>query len=87
MLQMPTPRPRPAPKGQARRHLATDAKPMPTPEIYKQSNGPLWLYRYPYNGVWISGVADTEAKAVDLAEQFYMRETAQGRLDSVIVVE
>ena len=87
MLQMPTPRARPAPKEHVRRHLVPGAKPMPTPQVYEQSNGPLWLYRYPYNGVWISGVADTEAEAVDHAEQFYMRETAQGRQDSVIVAE
>lgn len=73
-----------------RRALIPGAKPLPEVQTFKQSGGmktPLWLSRFPYNGVWITGVANNEDEALDAAEQWYMRETRQGQDDSVMVVE
>ena len=57
----------------------------PDVQTYRQTNGPLYLTRFEYNGVWISGVGDDEGSAIDNAQQFYMRETRQGRDESELV--
>lgn len=58
------------------------------PEIqtYRQTNGPLYLTRFCYNKLWVTGVGQSEAHAVYLAQQFYMNETQLGRENSVKVV-
>ena len=57
----------------------------PDVQTYRQTNGPLYLTRFRYNGVWISGIGSNEASAIDNAQQFYMMETRQGRDESELV--
>lgn len=80
----PAPASMPAPpdREQPRRVLKPGAKPLPEPQTFRQTNGPLWLFRFAYNGIWITGTGASEAGAIDKAQQFYMRETAQGQKDS-----
>ena len=45
-------------KDQVRRVLVPGAKPIPEIQRYRQTNGSLYLTRFPYNGVWITGVGN-----------------------------
>lgn len=66
------------------RILKPDAKPMPNIETYRQTNGPMYMSRMKYNGVWLTAVAVDQPQATYNAEQFYMNETAQGQKDSIV---
>lgn len=72
------------PKGHTARMLIPGAS-FPEMEVFRQTNGPLFLTRMKYNGCHISGTGPTEVEAVEAARQFYMNETAQGQRDSVEV--
>ena len=69
-----------------RRALKPGAAPMPHIETYRQTNGSLYLTRFAYglSRVWITGIGDSEADALDNAQQFYMNHTTQGRDDSEV---
>ena len=64
------------------RRLKDGAKPLPEIQSYRQTNGSLYLTRFNYNRVWITGTGENEQQALYNARQFYMHETAQGRADS-----
>lgn len=81
-VMMPAP---PDEPGQPRRVLKPDARPIPEIQAYRQTNGPLYLVRLKYNGVWLTTTGADEPTAINKLRQFYMRETAQGRADSVEV--
>ena len=56
------------------------------PEIkaYKQTQGPYFISTMVYNRARLTTYErQTEAEAVEFSLQFYMNETAQGKLDSV----
>lgn len=83
MIKMPAPKPKRRQTSQEapRRRLKPNCS-FPDIQIYRQANGDLWLSRYFYNGVWITGTADDERSVIDNARQFYMTTTKQGQLDS-----
>lgn len=84
MVKMPEPRSLNKPTDASRRRLKPGCS-FPDIQTYRQTNGPLCLSRFRYGGLWITGVADTETEVIDNAQQFYMRETKQGREDSEII--
>lgn len=75
------PKPKPAGDEKPRRQLKPGCS-FPEIETYRQTNGPLYMSRFKYNGCSIVGIADDEHAATDNAQQFYMRETVKGREDS-----
>lgn len=82
-VQMPVPKPKKT-DDKPRRQLKPGCT-FPKIETYRQTNGPLHLSRFKYNGCSIVGIADDEASAIDNAQQFYMRETTKGRKDSEVI--
>ena len=82
MIKMPAPKPKP--KVKPRRRLR-DGYNFPHIETYRQTNGKLWLSRFRYGKLWITGVADDEASVIDNAQQFYMTETKQGQDESEVI--
>lgn len=78
--KMPTPAVS-EPQDKPRRRLKSGCD-FPPIETYRQTNGHLYLTRFRYNGVWVSGIGPDEPTAIDQAQQFYMQETAKGRQES-----
>lgn len=74
--------PKPRKNDDKPRRRLKDGCTFPEVKMFRQTNGTLYLTRFAYNGVFITGLGEDEATALDNAQQFYMRETAQGREDS-----